>query len=275
VGGRRGSTLVWGLETNQIIYQNFYTMPFGGPLAPDGNSIALIVPDTTSNRGGNIYQIRNFSGSPTTIDLTETLPNANVGYAKNGTVFIAANLNISKAWDESSGNEVRVNAIDYFGCRITVSESNINDRLLGNSETGIFQPGDDDQALIDNLCPRTSRFRGIPSAFSKNLKLIAFVNANGALEGYDVSTKTTIWKYQLPDPKVITAIAISPDGSIVAMGNTSGQITFFNGETGEMLGEIVGNFGKVQAILFSDDGTKIATTGSDGIARVFGIVVTQ
>ena len=46
----------------------------------------------------------------------------------------------------------------------------------------------------------------------------------------------------------------------------------FNGKTGELRSEIVGNFGRLQAIEFSEDGKKIATTGTDGIARVFGIV---
>ena len=269
-GGKRGSTHVWNLTTNQTMYQNFYFMPFGDPITPNGSAIALIVP-SSSNKAEDIYQLKNLSGAQTTTDLTGTIRNANVGYTKDGNIFIAADLTTSKAWDYATSNEVHVKALDYLGCRITVSENNNKDRLLVNSAAGMFLPGD--EVLVDNLCPKTHQFRGVASAFSRDLSLMAYINSNGSLEGYDVLKKTSLWQpYQFKGPAAVTVIAVSPDGSIIAVGNASGNILFINGRTGALVSEIVGNFGKVQAIEFSEDGKKIATTGTDGIARVFGIV---
>lgn len=244
-------------------------MPFGNPLAPDGSAIVLIVPD----KSGSIYQIKNLTGSQTTQDLSQTLPNvhsAHVGYTKDGTIFVATNLDTAKGWDFPSGTQVHVIAIDHFGCRITAPENNPKEKLLINSALDIFLPGDDQH--IDNLCPKTLQYKGVPAAFSQDLNLIAYINANGALEGYDVLKKSLRWEkpYQLQN--ITTVIAVSPDGSIIAVGDVSGKITLIDGNTGKKISNIVGNFGKVQAIKFSQDGTKFASAGSDGVVRIFGIV---
>jgi hypothetical protein len=47
---------------------------------------------------------------------------------------------------------------------------------------------------------------------------------------------------------------------------------FIDGKTGQLVGEITGNFGRLEVIEFSEDGQKIATTGQDGLVRIFGIV---
>ena len=141
--GKLGSTHVWNLTNTQPIYKNLYFLPFGDPIARDGSSIVLIVPSTTKNE--DIYQIKNLSGSQSTTDLSQTIPDARVGYTKDGSVFVAADLTQSKAWASENGNEVHVNAIDHLGCRITVPETDNKQKLLVNSASGIFLPGDDAQ----------------------------------------------------------------------------------------------------------------------------------
>lgn len=269
-GGKFDSTHVWNLKTNQTLYQNFYEMPFGDPVSPDNSTVAIIVP-SNDLRLGDIYQLKKLTGTQITVDLSVALPNGNVGYAKNGSIFIASDLNTSKAWDFTSGIEVNVQAQDYFGCRVTVSQSNTREKLLVKSANDIFLPGDD--GLIDSLCPKAFQVKNNVSAFSRNLSLLAFVNSNGLLEAYDVATKSAPWSpYRLAGTDAVTSMAVSPDAGIIAAGTASGKIIFFDGNTGQPIGEIVGNFGRLQAIEFSEDGTMIATAGSDGIARVFGIV---
>lgn len=273
-GGKRGSTHIWNLTTNQPIYKNLYFLPFGDPIAPDGSSIALIVPKSirtsTTVLIEDIYQIKNLSGSQSTLDLSQTIPNANVGYTNNGSIFIAANLTSSKAWDYSNGSETRLNGYPQTGCWVTASATDIKNRLQVNSAAGIFQQWDDEH--IDSLCPKTYQHRGVVSAFSNDLSFMAYINSNGLLEGYDVLKKISPWSpYQIEDPHEVTAMAISPDGSIIAVGDRSGNMVIINGRTGEFISKIIGNFGVLHAIEFSEDGTKIATSGSDGIARIFGI----
>lgn len=273
-GGKRGSTHVWNLITNQPIYKNLYPLPFGDPIAPDGSTIAIIVPKTiaVSPVTGealieDIYQMKNLSGSQATRDFSQTIPNAHVGYTGDGSIFIAANLTKSKTWDFASGYETYLNGYPYKGCWITASANN-NEKLLVNSPAGIFPIWDEH---ADNLCPKTYQFKGAISAFSNDLSLMVYINQNGLLEGYDISKNTSAWQpYPLNSPA--TALAISPDGSIIALGDAAGNMSFINGKSGELISKIVSNFGALQAIEFSEDGKKIATTGTDGTARIFGIV---
>jgi WD40 repeat protein/serine/threonine protein kinase len=269
-GGKYGSTHVWNLTTNEPLYKNFYTMPFGEPISPDGSTIAILVPASDA-RIGDLYQLKKLTGAQTTVDLSTALPGGRVGYTRDGSVFIAADMTTSKAWDFVSGIDVDVQAQDYFGCRITAPKKDVRDRLLVNSAIDIFLPGDD--AHMDSLCPKSFQVRNSVSAFSRDLNLLAFINANGLLEAYDVLRMAMPWPpYRLEDGFAVTSMAVSPDSAIIAVGDASGRILFFDGRIGQPLGEIVANFGSLQAIEFSDDGTKIATAGTDGVVRVFGIV---
>jgi WD40 repeat protein len=275
-GGKRGSTHVWDLTTNQPLYKNLYFLPFGDPIAPDGASIALIVPKSIPLTSGNaliedIYQIKNLLGPQSTRDLSQTLPDANVGYTSDGTIFIAANLKTSKAWEYANGNETHLRGYTFTGCWITASASNNKDRLQVNSPAGIFPQGDDEH--VNNLCPKVYQFRGNLPAFSSDLNLMVYINSNGALEGYEVLKQAPAWPpYQLKSPIKVTVLAVSPDGSIIAVGGSNGNILFVNGKTGEFMSEITGNFGTLQVIEFSEDGKKIATAGEDGVVLIFGIV---
>jgi WD40 repeat protein len=137
-----------------------------------------------------------------------------------------------------------------------------------NSAAGIFPPADD--AHVNSLCPKTYQFRSSLSAFSRDLSLLVFVNSSGLLEGYEVLPRTQPWP-PYPLENLTTTMALSPDGSLIALGNESGRISFINGKTGQFLGEIIGNFGTLEAIEFSEDGRKLATAGADGLVRIFAI----
>jgi WD40 repeat protein len=285
-GGKRGSTHIWNLTTNVLIYEGFYalradepiyegehSLPLGDPIAPDGSAIVLVAPKAirTSEKILNaaFYQIRSLTGGGTPKELTQTIEDAQVGYASNGSIVIAANLKQSKAWDYATGNETNISGYPYIGCWISAPANNLQERLQVNSVAGFFPPTDD--AHVNSLCPKTYQFRGSLSVFAEDLSLMAFVNSSGQLEAYDVLAKTSPWQpYRLENP--VTALAISPDGSLLAVGEASGRILFIDGDSGQLVGEITGNFGRLEVIEFSADGQKIATAGQDGLVRVFGIV---
>jgi len=259
-GGRRGSTNVWDLKDNQPLYKNLYFMPFGDPIAPDGSAIAILI--------GDSYQMKQLTGSQTAQDLSGAPKGGIVSYTSNGSVFVSSNLTQSKTWDFASGYETLYNRFTYLGCQITVS-ANDNKDLQVVSASGIL-PFRDSRA--DLLCPKSEKVKGNLSAFSKTLNLLVYVNQNGLLEGFDIGANKTIWTSRLNNSGNTTALAVSPDGSIVVVGDSFGRMTFFEGATGDQIAQTVGNFGSLHAIIFSDDGKKIATTGEDGIARTFGVV---
>ena len=288
-GGRRGSTHIWNLTTNASIYEGFYafrpdqplyegvhSLPPGDPISPDGASIALVMPKTIRTSNNTItaafYQIRSLSGAGSPQELTQSLEDARVGYASNGSIFIAANLRQSQAWDFATGNETNVNGYPYTGCWVTASANDLKDRLQINSATGIFPATDEDH--VNSLCPKTYQFRSSMSAFSHDLSLLTFVNSSGMLEGYEVLAKESPWLPYRLDVQV-TTLAVSPDGGLIVVGDVTGRMLFIDGKTGQLVGELPGNFGRLEAIQFSEDGQKIATAGQDGLVRIFGVVEIQ
>jgi WD40 repeat protein len=90
------------------------------------------------------------------------------------------------------------------------------------------------------------------------------------MEGFYPQTSQT-WKKTMLVTNV-TAIGVPPDGSFVVVGTDSGKLLFLDSKTGDLLSqELSGNFGSVTAIKFSGNGKWMATTGTDGVVRLFSI----
>lgn len=268
-GGRRGTTNVWNLTTNRELYKSAYALPFGDPIAPDGSSIVIRQTETArvTITGEHIvdetYRQVALSGVSVVGDLSGAIPGAMVSYAREGSVFVSGNLNQSKTWDYLSGFETYSGGYPLTGCYVTTSD-NDGEILQITSSAGIL-PRLDDRAR--NICAR-SLGATLP-AFSGDLTLLVFINSNRLVEGFDTSSRQTLWTYR-PE-RAVVVLAASPDGSIIVVGDESGRLTFLNGRDGGFIREIVGNFGALRAIKFSDDGAKLATAGDDGTTRLFGV----
>lgn len=269
-GGKRPTVNVWDLTTNEEITRSQNALPAGDPIAPDGLSMVVLTSETAriTLTGEHIVeesytQIPLQAGSSVVGELSEAIAGSSVSYARNGTVLISGNLVKSKTWDYDSGFETFSSGTPYNGCFVT-SSNNDNEKLQANSPAGVLPVWDE---RAQNICAKSIGVN-LP-VFSNNLKLLAYVNSSGLVEGYDTFTKASLWRYR--SQSRILALAISPDGTIVAAGDETGRLIFLNGQTGDFLTEIAGNFGTIRAIEFSDDGIKLATVGDDGTTRLFGI----
>jgi WD40 repeat protein len=67
--------------------------------------------------------------------------------------------------------------------------------------------------------------------------------------------------------KDIRAIAVSPDGSVVAMGHASGAVGWWNASSGQPIRSADVHQGPITDILFSADGTETYTASEDRTAR--------
>ena len=73
-------------------------------------------------------------------------------------------------------------------------------------------------------------------------------------------------------PAAITALAVSPDGSLVAVGLADGPVQLLERETGELLRVLEVHPGSVMTTLdFSPDGSYLASGGTDGVVTVWGM----
>lgn len=68
-----------------------------------------------------------------------------------------------------------------------------------------------------------------------------------------------------------SVMEMSPDGSLVAMGDYDGNIVFFDVATGEALHSVQAHAGEISQIIFSDDGARLFTAGYDSTNRVWSV----
>ena len=89
---------------------------------------------------------------------------------------------------------------------------------------------------------------------------------------FDSHTGMLIKSFTITDGHWIRSHGWSPDGSVVAGGNTNGVIYLWDFQTGELLNILVGHKQEgmmINIVEWSPDGSKIATAGDDSTARVW------
>jgi WD40 repeat protein len=89
--------------------------------------------------------------------------------------------------------------------------------------------------------------------------------AEGALGLWNTAT----WNEEvtMSRQEVVSAVAFSPDGNLLAVGGTEGLIRLVD-IAGNELAVLRGYIGKVRSICFSPDGTILASGSSDGTIRL-------
>ncbi|MCC6536312.1 MAG: PD40 domain-containing protein [Bryobacterales bacterium] len=79
---------------------------------------------------------------------------------------------------------------------------------------------------------------------------------------------TLIRKFERQDGP-ITALAISPDGTRLAVGAEAGDVRIYDLETGDLKAHCSGHQGGIFALQFTPDSAQLATGGFDGTLRLY------
>jgi WD40 repeat protein/mono/diheme cytochrome c family protein len=70
-------------------------------------------------------------------------------------------------------------------------------------------------------------------------------------------------------PGPVQAVAFSPDGAVLAVGSTGGEVRLYRTADGGRAETLAGHDGAVFALAFTPDGKRVFTGGFDGLVRVF------
>jgi WD40 repeat protein len=93
-----------------------------------------------------------------------------------------------------------------------------------------------------------------------------------AMHIFDAHSGMLIKSFTITDGHWIRSHGWSPDGSVVAGGNTNGVLYLWDFQTGELLNTLVGHTQEgmmINYVEWSPDGMKIATAGDDSTARIW------
>ncbi len=113
-----------------------------------------------------------------------------------------------------------------------------------------------------------------PMAFSGDNRLFVAAATNSEVRVWDVATGKVVTTYR-GHKKVVTDLAVTPDGKRVATFGRDGTVRLWEAETGKELATFAGEFSHRSRIVLSPDGKRLAVAGQNeqffGYVRVWNL----
>jgi WD40 repeat protein len=249
---------ITGVETGSIAP--------GNPFSNDSQKIAL------AHTAEGVATLYTTDGLAKDKDLIEYPINAALSFSKNDQLVIAGLSNRTKFWDVHTGLETDHREGQNLGCEVAESANN-GEKISVYSLAGLMTEWD---TLAQRICRMTVSW-GFARlvTFTSDRKWLASFSASGKqIEFYDVEDgdQAGNLRWSGTAGQAIVAMAISPDGNILAGGAADGSLTLWNGQNGDILLTIApAHFGAIRAVAFSADGQIIATSGTDGTVRFWEV----
>lgn len=123
-------------------------------------------------------------------------------------------------------------------------------------------------SISDYLCGDFAEFEGCISqiAFSSNGQRLAIGSSEGAIVVWNVVTGELVNHWLIHDARPVHALAISPDGQVVASTTTSyGSCDLWDASTGARIGGVNGHTNVIGYLSFSLDGHYLVSYSTDGV----------
>ncbi len=239
--------------------------PWAIDFSPDGRLVAYGTAD------GMLHFMNTADGAPRQSPVkAHALRITAVVFSPDGSrIATGGTDNKVRLWDARSGNAVG-NPMERHSDWV---------RAVAFTPDGahLVSVGDDARLLKWNTATRTlvrelggSGTQSIAAlAYSPDGKRVAVATGNG-LRLYDAATAAPLAPAQDGHRNRVTAIAWSPDGSVIATGSFDDTIRFWNAERGTPVGDpLQGHDDTVKGLAFSPDGRALASASDDRTVRIW------
>jgi len=150
-------------------------------------------------------------------------------------------------------------------------------QVADTSSSSPAAPAEPSRAIVTVQTPPTRLLERLGS--HTNVVTVVVEFPDGRMASTDADGKILLWQ---PDKAIavktidvikgeIQALAVSPDGKLLASGGVDGVVRLWDSVTGESRGELKGQSYAVYALDFSPDGRWLATAGKDRIIMVWDL----
>jgi len=185
----------------------------------------------------------------------------------------------SEIWDTMTLEQRTAHPADWFmragSCAVTgvrgVGFAVSSDGTRAVAGRTLYYYGVAETAIIDRAGKREILIiqqEADVAAISRDNSMIAIEDPLGAAI-FDARTGVRLRTLHLPLGDNLYGLAFTIDGSRLVGGARSGAIHFWDIATGDLICSLYEHDDYVHHVLFSDDGTMLATASGDGTARVF------
>jgi WD40 repeat protein len=191
---------------------------------------------------------------------------SNLAFVSNGETLVSAD-NAVRLWDFATGELLY--DLDEFTERVTSVAISADGNLIaaGSNDGGLRIWQVSNGELVAELQDHGLRINGI--AFSPDGQWLFTGSHDNAFRKWNIAEQRL--EIERIAPTLVWSVAVSPDGSVVAVGWADGTLQLIDTETDEVLRVVQEHEWIIRTLLFTPDGKTLITGAYDNTIRLWGV----
>lgn len=247
-------------------------------MCPDGNTLAACGSDSTIALYAYpaMQLIRELTGHQSSVST--------IVFSNDGTILASGGRDHTVIfWDVRTGTELRRNATAFkqgiYQVRFRPDDSKLGVVSWERTASGVkgFAKLLNAKDAVEILKAETDSHPAAGIVFTPDGMLMIVATWGENVYAFDINSGETTWKYDLSgydEYNAFHSIALSPDGTTVAVGSVDHRIHFLHASDGRLIRRIEpweGHTKTIKALSFSQDGKWLASAGEDQTILVWNV----